>query len=98
MPVESADLYLDLLKQCLTRLAFPDEYRPALSLSMPEGVLQRRMQPMLAKLHFGLYRRTPLDAAKRAAGQDWPADGEAMIGMPRLGKVRRAFPNILLPE
>jgi O-methyltransferase len=95
MPVEAADLYLDLLKQCLTRLAFPDEYRPALSLSMPVGLLQRGMQPVLAKLHFGLYRRTRVDAAKRAAGQDWPAEAETMIGLARLDMLQQAMQTIL---
>jgi O-methyltransferase len=95
MPVEPADLYLDLLKQCLTRLVFPDEYWPALSFSMPLGLLQRSMQPVLAKLHFGLYRRTPLDAAKRAAGQDWPADAETMIGLARLDMLQQAIQTIL---
>src|SRR5258708_15736106 len=95
MPVDSAGLYLDLLKQCLTRAAFPDEYRPALSFAMPTGALQRRMQPILSKLRIGLYRRTPLDAAKRAAGQDWPADAETMIGLARLDMLQQAIQTIL---
>src|SRR5258708_30994573 len=95
MPVDSAGLYLDLLKQCLTRAAFPDEYRPALSFAMPTGALQRRMQPILSKLRIGLYRRTPLDAAKRAAGQDWPADAETMIGLARLDMLQHAIQTIL---
>jgi O-methyltransferase len=95
MPGEAAGLYLDLLKQCLTRLAFPDEYRPVLSFSMPEGAVQSRMQPVLAKLHFGLYRRTPIDAGKRAAGQDWPANAETMIGLARLDMLQHAIQTIL---
>jgi O-methyltransferase len=95
MLVEAADLYLDLLKQCLTRLAFPDEYRPVLSFSMPVGAVQSRMQPLLSKLRIGLYRRTPLDAAKRAAGQDWPSDAETMIGLARLDMLQQAIQTIL---
>ena len=95
MPIEVAGLYLDLLKQFLTRSTFPDEYRPVLSLSMPVGPLQRRMLPALSKLHFGLYRRSPVDVKKRVAGKDWPSDAETMIGMARLDMLQHAIQTIL---
>lgn len=95
MEVEAADLYLDLLKQCLTRLAFPDQYRPLLSLSMPVGLVERRLQPILATLDVGLYRRAPVDPEKRAAGQDWPAEAETMIGLAGLDMLQSAIRTIL---
>jgi len=92
---QATDLYLDLLKKCLTRLLFSREYRPLLSLVMPVGLLQRRIQPVLAKLRLNLYRQTPIDTGKRATGEDWPSDAETMIGLARLNMLQLAIQTIL---
>lgn len=92
---DPADLYLDLLRRCLTRLAFPDEYRPLLAPAMPVGPLQRRLLPLLARLSRGLYRRVPVDAETRAAGRDWPAEAETMVGMARLELLHRAVRTLI---
>jgi len=92
---EAAALYLDLLKRCLTRLAFPEEYRPLLAPAMPGGPMQRRMQPLLARLSCGLYRRVPVDVEARAAGSDWPADAETMVGLARLDQLQSAVRTVL---
>jgi O-methyltransferase len=95
---EAAELYLDLLQRCLTRLAFPAEYRPLLSLAMPVGPLQRIVQPLLAKLNVGLYRRCPIDPAIRAHGKDWPAEAETMVGVERLEMLHRAARTIFAEQ
>jgi O-methyltransferase len=95
MSDEAAALYLDLMKRCLTRLAFPDRYRPLLAPVMPVGPLQRRLQPLLARLSCGLYRRSAVDPVLRAAGRDWPAEAETMIGMARLDQLQDAVATLL---
>jgi O-methyltransferase len=95
MSDEAAALYLDLMKRCLTRLAFPDRYRPLLAPVMPVGPLQRRLQPLLARLSCGLYRRSAVDPVRRAAGRDWPAEAETMIGMARLDQLQDAVATLL---
>jgi O-methyltransferase len=88
-------LYLELLKRCLTRLAFPDEHRPLLVPAMPAGPRLRRLRGLLARLSCGLYRRVPIDAEARAAGRDWPPAAETMIGLSRLDQLQRAVETLL---
>ena len=89
-----ADLYLDLLKGCLTRQLFPDGSltdEPA-----PSGLrrlLRRRSEPAGG-----------FEGAARAEGRDWPKDAETMIGRARLDNlhdcvadvVRRGVPGDLI--
>jgi O-methyltransferase len=82
------------MKKCLTRLAFPDAYRPVLSFSMPVGFLERSLQPLLDRLGTGLYRRPGVDPERRAEGRDWPAEAETMIGMKRLDMLHDAARTI----
>ncbi len=97
--VPAAELYLELLKKCLTRSAFPDEYRPLLIPASADGRIARAahvyLTPLLAKLHFGLYRRTRIDPAKRAQGLDWPAEAETMAGTKRLNHLHSCIKDVL---
>jgi O-methyltransferase len=95
---DNAGLYLDLLKRCLTRLAFPDPYRPLFMPAMPAGRLQRRLLPLLSRLHCGLYRRVPVDAERRATGMDWPAEAETMVGLARLDMLERAVHTLVAEQ
>jgi O-methyltransferase len=95
---EAARLYLDLLKRCLTRLAFPDSYRPLFMPEMPVGRIQSRLLPLLSRLRCGLYRRVPVDPARRAAGGDWPAEAETMVGLARLDMLEEAVRTLLAEQ
>jgi O-methyltransferase len=91
-------LYLDLLKRCLTRFAFPDRYRLLLVPAMPVAGLHRRLVPLLRRLSGRLYRRTQLDEAARREGRDWPAEAETMIGLVRLDQLQQAVATILAED
>ena len=97
-----ANLYLDLMKKCLTRIAFPDNYR-----ALKRPMFQRRpftwsIYPLIGLVdstlqHMGLklYRYLPVDPAKRDVGDDWPAEAETMIGMKRLDNLQSCVVNAI---
>jgi len=92
----AADLYLDLLKKCLTRFVFPERYRPLTT--NPSGWKARLYRPvggMLSKIGLELVRRAEFVAAKREEGSDWPADAETMIGLKRLQNIQDCVTDVL---
>lgn len=90
----TAELYLDLLKSCLTGLTFPCEYRPALSANNP-GTISAVFQKAVNALSLGLYRRVAIDRNARANGKDWPAHAETMVGLARLNMLQNAIATIV---
>ena len=80
-----ADLYLDLIKKCLIRSMFPEEYRPLLQPgsghSRRQVALHAYLGRFLARLNVGLYRKVRVDPLRRSEGRDWPAEAETMIGL-----------------
>lgn len=98
-PVAASELYLELIKKCLTRSAFPYEYRPLLSPATADSRIARvahaYLAPLLARLHFGLYRRTRIDPTKRAQGLDWPSEAETMAGTKRLDQLHSCIKDVL---
>lgn len=98
-PAKPAELYLDLMKKCLTRSIFPDEYRPLLQPGSGENRRQAALHAylggFLSRLNFGLYRKARVDPIKRSEGRDWPAQAETMIGRKRLDQLQASITDIL---
>jgi hypothetical protein len=72
----AAQLYLDLMKKCLTRYIFPEAYRPIKSRPSREyhlvaWAIYPFLAPVLEKLDIKLYRHAPVDQAMREDGRDW---------------------------
>ena len=92
----AAELYLDLLKKCLTRYLFGEEYVPVVP---KQATLQRLLfQPIrgaLATRDLQVVRRAPFDPQTRAEGRDWPATAESMIGLRRLENLERCVIDVL---
>jgi O-methyltransferase len=94
---ESAErLYLDLLKNVLTRFIFPEIRRPV----MPWRGKARRalflpVHKALGKMGLELTRRVPFDPEMREIGMDWPSDGETMIGLRRLDNLEFCITDVL---
>ncbi|MGH9127857.1 MAG: TylF/MycF family methyltransferase [Acidimicrobiales bacterium] len=90
----AVDLYLELLKRCLTREAFPERYT-----SLPtkgwRAQLARLPRRALAAGGLELVRLMPSDAQIRAEGRDWPAGAETMIGRRRLDNLHRCLVGAL---
>jgi O-methyltransferase len=91
-----ATLYLDLMKKCLTRIAFPEKYAPI----KPQKTLPRRMvltlcQKLLSPLELEIVRRTEFDPRRREEGLDWPGDAETMVGLQRLDNLEVCVTDVL---
>lgn len=90
-----AGLYLDLLKQVLTRALFETEeqaYEP------PRDAPERPLWDVLREHSprgVAMVRRRRYDPAKRAEGRDWPADAETMVGLRRLDNVQACVERAL---
>ncbi len=88
-PADLGDLYLDLMRQCLTFMLWD---------AKDGSLLEMRGGPVYA-LAIGVKRLLrlvrPLDPALRAGGHDWPALAHTMVGTKRLDNVRDCIEDVL---
>jgi O-methyltransferase len=91
-----ADLYIDLLKRCLTRALFPERARPV---APPRGGMKRILfGPALSLLErhgLRVVRAEPVDPHERDEGRDLPLDAETMVGLRRLDHLQRCVADVL---
>jgi O-methyltransferase len=90
------ELYLDLLAACLTRTLFGYGYVPV----EPPGRRYRRaiynlLQSRLHARGIEMLKRVSFDQQDRAAGRDWPRDGETMVGLARLHNLRECIADVI---
>jgi O-methyltransferase len=95
---EAPQLYLDLMKRCLTRSLFPESLRrplvgPGLRCKPIVRAFYRLGNPLLGALDLELSRRC--DPVQRAEGKDWPEDAETMIGLARLDNIQDCVTDVL---
>ena len=94
-------LYLDLMKNCLTRyisprptgrciITFCDKKYRVVHLSLLRAILEKK--------GLRLYRDATVDLERRAEGRDWPADAETMIGLKRLNNLQSCIRQVLRDE
>jgi O-methyltransferase len=92
----AAELYLDLLKKCLTRYLFGESYVPAVP---PRGTLKHAafgpVRRWLAGKDMEIIRNVPFDEPTRAEGRDWPARAESMAGLRRLENLQYCVTDVL---
>ncbi len=94
-PDAPVELYLNLLKKCLTR-SFPYSYEPLGLAASDASALQRFAYSILKKfLSRGWDLARPVDLALRAEGKDWPTAGETMIGLRRLDNLHYCITDII---
>ena len=97
----SQDLYLDLLKQCLTRYLYPEKYRACRPSQDPDALarlkrtIYRSLDKVLASRKVALVRVIPFDPAKRISGEDWPAEADTMVGLKRLDNLQDCITDVL---
>jgi O-methyltransferase len=91
----AAELYLALLKNCLTRLAFEEPYAPLVTRRPQRRKLLARIQRLLAQRGLELVQRTPPARPGREEGRDRPAQAETMIGMRRLDNLQFCVVDVL---
>jgi hypothetical protein len=76
-------LYLDLMKQCLTRILFPDR-RISTHPSRKSDLLKQYLKRILFPDRV---RGNEFSLESRTVGRDWPTEAETMIGLRRLENV-----------
>jgi len=89
-----ATLYLDLLKQSLTRNLFDETYQ---SIEPRRGTLGSFLYAPIRKLlgtrGYEIVRRTP--RAARVEGRDLPLEAETMVGLARLDNLSSCIKDVL---
>jgi O-methyltransferase len=92
---EARGLYLDLMKKCLTRLAFDERYEPLRPIVTPwKARLVGELQKRLAARQMEIVSQAP-SPRDREIGADWPATAETMIGLARLDNVQQCVSDVL---
>ena len=90
------ELYLDLMKGCLTRTIFEEKYAP---IARPESRVKQGLwsvaRKALSSTPFELVRRVKVDPNRRKLGLDWPAEAETMIGLKRLNNLQDCIVDVL---
>jgi O-methyltransferase len=89
-------MYLDLLKNCLTRSIFPESYR---EFNPARGTLRASfyapLRKLLASRGLELVQRVSVDPAKRAEGREWPSEAETMVGLRRLENLQCCITDVI---
>jgi O-methyltransferase len=95
-PDTPEELYLDLLKKCLTRFLFGETYQ---AVDFPRRSLGRTIYPLIQKWlpsrRLQLVTRATFDPVARAEGRDWPPEAETMIGLRRLDNLQHCITDVL---
>jgi len=93
----AADLYLDLLKKCLTRelLEEPHQALEGTSGQRWKRALLSVSQLMLSRTKLELVRNVPFDREARMEGRDWPIRAETMVGRRRLDNIEYCVSEVL---
>jgi O-methyltransferase len=89
------ELYLDLLKKCLTRTIAAEIFSSAEPWSRFMRLWFLPAQAFLWARGWTIVRRQPVDCRVRVEGRDWPADAETMIGLKRLDNLQFCIERIL---
>jgi len=90
------NLYLELMKKCLTRIAFPEKYAPIRSpRTIPKKLAWNLCKKLLSPLEVEIVRRTKFDLGAREEGLDWPGDAETMVGLKRLDNLEGCITDVL---
>ncbi|HET6748757.1 MAG TPA: TylF/MycF family methyltransferase [Actinomycetes bacterium] len=92
----AAELYLDLLKKCLTRYLFGEGHVPVVpQRGTLKHLLFRPVRSWLAGKDMEVVRHVPFDPQTRAEGRDWPAEAESMAGLRRLDNLQDLVTDVL---
>jgi O-methyltransferase len=88
-------MYLALLKKCLTRSLSATMYSTAVPWFRPMRWWFLPFQAFLSARGRTVVRQLPVDSKLRSEGRDWPAEAETMIGMKRLDNLQVCIERIL---
>jgi hypothetical protein len=89
------ELYLDLLKKCLTRTIAGETFSSAEPWFRVVRWWFLPLRLYLKARGWTVVGRQPVDSRMRREGRDWPADAETMIGLTRLDNLQFCVQSIL---
>jgi len=94
------EMYIDLLKRCLTRYNFGEVYEPIRNRNLnywrnPIRWLFILINKFLAPIKYEIVKYRPFDASLRTEGKDRPIAAETMIGLRRLDNLKHCIADIL---
>lgn len=95
MESNAEELYLDLLKECLTRRIFPEEYRRIDGTRQPHRLLNRLIQRLLSPMSLELVRRAHYDPGRRDDGMDTHPEAETMSGIKSLDHLQHCVTDVI---
>jgi O-methyltransferase len=93
------ELYLDLMKKCLTYTLWGGERIQPIYLKGPRPLHTKYFVKAfgwaLAKNNLQLARKIPYDAKAREEGRDWPLLAETMVGLKRLDNLQACVEDVI---
>lgn len=90
------ELYLGLMKQCLTRMLWQEKYRPmAPSLSGWRSFVLGPLQSLVRRAQLELVHVEPDRTEARQEGRDWPLEAETMVGLKRLDNLQQCVTSVI---
>ncbi len=93
------ELYLDLMKKCLTRYVCEETLKPYEVPAWGGPVkrwLKRKLVEGLRARGIETFGRAPFDREARALGRDTPMEAETMIGLRRLDNLQECVTTVIL--
>jgi hypothetical protein len=94
----SVNLYLDLMKKCLTYSLWGETVEPVNPINvLPPGIgfIAGKVVTFLERRRLRIMRTFEFDAVKRAEGRDWPPLADTMIGLKRLDNLQFCTESII---
>lgn len=90
------ELYLGLMKQCLTRMLWQEKYRPmAKPLSGWRSFVLGPLQSLVRRAQLELVHVEPDRTEARQEGRDWPLEAETMVGLKRLDNLQQCVTSVI---
>lgn len=90
------ELYLQLMKQCLTRMLWREKYRPmAATQSGWRRFVLNPLQSLARQAHMELVHVEPDRIDARQEGRDWPLEAETMVGLKRLDNLQHCVTSVI---
>lgn len=90
------ELYLHLMKQCLTRMLCREKYRPmASSVSGWRRLVLGPLQSLLHQVQLEVVKIEPDRTDAREEGRDWPIEAETMVGLKRLDNLQHCVTSVI---
>jgi len=93
--VTPEELYLHLMKQCLTRMLWREKYRPMTSVNGWRRVVFEPLQSLLRQVRLEVVKIEPDRIGERQEGRDWPLEAETMVGLKRLENLQDCVTSVI---